>query len=320
MTMLLIDIINNYEMETRQLEYFVAVAEELSFSRAAVRSFAVQSTISAAISSLEKELGARLFERSTKRVALTVAGAALLPEARAAIEAIDRVRSSVAETAEGIRGRLRVGIFTNLFFLDLPRLFGEYHSHYPLVDLQLAASPSGSTGLAEDVRRGRVDVAFMGLPAEDLPGLAVQSVSRSPLVVVLPFGHPLVGRRAITLADLAREAFVDAPAGFGNRVAVDRAFAAAGLTRDVRTEVADLGEIPLFVAAGLGVAIMPEITVRLPATATVVPLEGDGILWPLSVITRIDPSPAASALLALLDEVMRTPMGTPTVGGGTLER
>jgi len=289
-------------METRQLEYFVAVAEQLSFTRAAQQVFAVQSTISAAVRSLEDELGTALFERSTKHVALTAAGEQLLPQARAAIEAIDRVRSSVALTSAGIRGRLRVGIFTNLAALDLPGLFGEYHARYPLVDLQLTASPAGSTGFTEEVRHGRLDVAFMGLPLADLVGFNVLEVSRSRFVLIVPHDHPFAKRGAVPLSEAAGERFIDSPEGFGNRVVLDRALARAGLARTIGTVSADLGDIPRFVAAGLGIAIAPEALVPATVGTVVVPLAGDPLDSSLSLITRAHPSPAAIALLELMGQ------------------
>jgi DNA-binding transcriptional LysR family regulator len=285
-------------MDTRQLEYFVAVAEELNFTRAAQRMFAVQSTVSAGIRSLERDLGTDLFVRSTKSVALTAAGAVVLPEARRALEAIDRVRSATAQSAAGIRGRLRVGIFTNLDSLDLPGLFGEFHAAHPLVDLQLGASASGSTGLAEDVRRGRVDVAFMGLPDQDLVGLSVLALASTTFVAVLPEGHPLAGRDSVALRDLADARFIDTPAGFGNRVVIERAFAEAGITRTVATEVSDLAEVPRFVAADLGIGVVPLMTLRLSPGTVAVPVADPEVPWQLSVISRPSPSPAVAALLA----------------------
>jgi DNA-binding transcriptional LysR family regulator len=289
-------------MDTRQLEYFVAVAEELNFTKAAQRLFAVQSTVSAGIRSLERELGAPLFERSTKQVSLTPAGAAGLPEARAAIEAVDRVHTAVAQTTEGLRGRLRVGIFTNIEFVDLPAVFSEFHRRHPLVDVQLGASPSGSTGLADDVRRGRVDAAFMGLPLHDLAGFHVLTLSRSGFVAVVPAEHRFAGRESVSLGELAGERWVDAPEGFGNRIALERGLAAARLTRVVTTETADLGEIPRFVAAGLGVAVVPAIYNRPTSGAVTIPLTGQTIDWTLSFISRPTPSPAVAALLELLEE------------------
>lgn len=285
-------------MDTRQLEYFVAVAEELNFTRAAQRMFAVQSTVSAGIRALERDLGTALFVRSTKSVTLTPAGGVVLPEARRALEAIDRVRSAAAQSAAGIRGRLRVGIFTNIDSLDLPGLFGEFHAAHPLVDLQLGASATGSTGLAEDVRRGRVDVAFMGLPNQDLVGLSVLELAATTFVAVLPAAHPLAGRGSVTLRDLADARFIDTPAGFGNRVVIERAFAEAGVARTVATEVSDLAEVPRFVAADLGIGVVPLLTLRLSPGTVAVPIVAPVVPWQLSVISRPSPSPAVAALLA----------------------
>jgi len=284
-------------METRQLEYFVAVAEELNFTRAAARMFAVQSTVSAGIRALEHDLGTALFVRSTKSVSLSPAGDELLPEARLALEAVDRVRT--AASRGGIRGRLRVGIFTNLWFIDMPGLLGEFHEAHPLVDLQLGASVSGSTGLADDVRRGRVDVAFMGLPTADLAGLEVLVLAQTRFVVVLPQEHPLASRTALTLRDLADEKFVDTPPGFGNRVVIERAFAEAGVARVVSTVVSDLSEVPRFVAAKLGIAVVPELTLVAPPGTVTVPLDSPAVDWQASLISRPNPSPAVVALLGL---------------------
>ncbi|MBK4347585.1 LysR family transcriptional regulator [Lacisediminihabitans changchengi] len=288
-------------MDTRQLEYFVAVAEELNFTRAAARLFAVQSTVSAGIRSLEHDLGTPLFERSTKRVALTSAGSRALPEARSAIEAIDRVRSAAAENSRDIRGRLRVGIFTSLDYLDLPGLFGEFHERYPLVDLQLTASASGSTGFTDDVRRGRVDLAFMGLAAQDLAGFQVLELTRSDFVAIVPSSHPLAGRAQVDLAELTTETWVDTPAGFGNRVIIDRALAERGLSRTIGAQVSELGAVAQFVAAGLGIAVIPIVAYSPTPATSAVTLEPP-VTWSLSAITRPGASPAIAALLDLLAE------------------
>jgi DNA-binding transcriptional LysR family regulator len=286
-------------VDTRQLEYLVAVADERSFTRAADRVFAAQSTVSAGIQSLERELGAPLFERDAHGVRLTDAGEAVLAEARAALRSVDRMR----ELADGdgpLRGTVRVGIFTNLTTVDLPGIMGEFHRRHPAVDLRLGPSPSGSTGLVEDVRQGRLDIAFHGLP-DAVPDLLTRPLADSPFRAVLPEAHPLAGKRTVSLADLAAEPWVDARSGFGNRVALDRAFAAHGLSRRVPTELADLGEIPRFVAAGLGVAALPELTV-IPAPGAVVRPLREPVAWRLSAIARQRPGRAAEALLALLEE------------------
>lgn len=294
-------------MDTRQLEYFVAVAEELNFTRAAVRLFAAQSTVSAGIRSLEQELGVAVFDRSTKAVSLTAAGTALLPEARAAIEALDRVRSSVALSAAGVRGRLRIGTFIGLDAIRLPQLLGEFHKRHPLVDLQLIASPSGSTGLTDEVRHGRADVAFTGLPRHELTGFDVVELARSPFVAILPLGHPLAAQPAVELADLVAERWIDSPPGYASRVIFDRVLSDSGLNRVISAQVGDAGEIPKLVSAGLGVAVIPKIIYRATSGVVERPLAGPGTELILTVISRPNPAPAAAAFLTLLGDQPITP-------------
>jgi DNA-binding transcriptional LysR family regulator len=286
-------------VDTRQLEYLAAIADEGTFTRAAERVFAAQSTVSAGIQSLERELGSSLFERDAHGVRLTAVGEAVLAEARTVLGAVERMRE-LADREGPLRGTVRVGIFTNLTTVDLPGIMGEFHRRHPQVDLRLGPSPSGSTGLVEDVRQGRLDIAFHGLP-DAVRGLLSRPLTTSPFRVVLPEGHPLARTRAVALADLAGEPWVDARTGFGNRVALDRAFAGLGLSRRVPTELADLGEIPRFVAAGLGVAALPELTI-IPAPGAVVRPLRETIEWRLSAIARPRPTRAAEALLQLLEE------------------
>ncbi|WP_409490768.1 LysR family transcriptional regulator [Amycolatopsis sp. cmx-11-12] len=288
-------------METRQLECFVAVAEELSFTRAARRLYAVQSTVSATIQALEGDLGVKLFDRSTRRVELSPAGKVFLPEAKAALEALGRAREVVADASAGLRGSLRVGTLTSVGDLDLPDLLGAFHRRYPLVDLHVTVSITGSTGLAEDLRQGRLDIALLGLPESDLAGLDTKLVGAAPFVAVLPDGHRLENRRSLTLADLADESFVDNPRGFGNRVALDRAFEAIGAPRRVIVEVADLRAVPAYVAAGLGIAVVPDL--RLLSGVRTIPVDEPGLVWPLTIATRGErpPGPAARLLLDLID-------------------
>jgi DNA-binding transcriptional LysR family regulator len=286
-------------MDARQLEIFAAVAEERSFTRAARRLFAAQSTVSAAIRALEAELGAPLFERSTRSVEPTALGEATLADARAALEAIDRIRSAAAPGAAGLRGRVRLGMFSSLEFFDLPGLLGRFHRENPLVNLRLTVSPTGSTGLLDDVRRGRLDLALVGMPPSELQGLDAVRLGETGFVAVLPTAHPLADRRTITLEALADERFVDTPPGFGNRVVVDRAFDALGRPRAVIADVPELPAVPRYVAEGLGIAVVPTLTPVAVPGVVAVPLRG-GPTWTLSVIAAPRRGDAADALLTLL--------------------
>jgi DNA-binding transcriptional LysR family regulator len=289
-------------MDSRQLEYFVAVAEELSFTHAAQRLFTVQSTVSAAIRALETDLKTTLFDRSTRRVTLSDAGQALLPEAKAALEAIDRARAVVEEASTGLRGSVRIGTMTRLGLVDLAELLGAFYKRYPLVEVQVTTSPTGSSGLADDVRHGRLDVALVGLNRGDMPGLEPRELATVPFVVLVPSNHRLAGRGAIRLADLAGERFVDMLRGFGNRTTVDRAFDNAGLPRRVQVEVPDLTTVPDYVRAGLGVAVIPELDQDEVAGVTRLRITDVDLSWTLSAVTLSGrrPSRAVTALLDLM--------------------
>jgi DNA-binding transcriptional LysR family regulator len=290
-------------METRQLEYFVAVAEELSFTKAAQRLFAVQSTVSAAIKALEAELGTTLFDRSTRKVALSAAGSAFLPEAKAAIEAVDRAMAVAQEASTGLRGSIRIGTMTNLAVIDLPGLLGAFHRQYPLVDIHVTVSTTGSTGMADDVRTGRLDVALLGLPESDMTGLTTRRLASWRYVVLLPEGHPLARRAKVALRDLIGESFVDTSVGFGNRVSIDRAFDAIGAPRRVGVEVADMTAVPAYVRAGLGIAVIPDVRQDVEPGTVRLPLVNPEMSWLMTMATSAGtaPSRALQTLLDLMD-------------------
>jgi DNA-binding transcriptional LysR family regulator len=286
-------------MDERQLEIFAAVAEEGGFSRAARRLFAAQSTVSAAVRALEQDLGAPLFARSTRSVALTAFGEAVLDDARDALEAMGRIRAQASPGAEGLRGRVRMGVFTT-GPMDLAGLLGRFHRDHPLVRLQLVASATGSRGLFDEVVHGRLDVAMTALPSEELSGLAPIPLGAADFVALLPARHPLALKDAVTLAELGCEPFVDTPAGFGNRVVLDRALRRAGKERTVVAEVADLSSVPGFVAEGLGVAVIPDI-VPVPDGVVTLPV-AELEPWTYSVVSSAAArrTAAVQALLAVL--------------------
>src|SRR4051812_38431952 len=294
-------------VDTRHLESFVAVAEELSFTRAAERLQAVQSTVSSGVAALEREVGTALFIRSTRHVALTRAGSDLLPRARTALGAVGQMRIVGARLAGTVTGSVRVGMLTNLESLGLPAVFGAFHRAHPGVELSMRTSPRGSTGLVDDVRRSRADVAFCGLALDDLAGVHTQVLSRQPFVAVLPDGHALAGKEPVSITDLLDDDFVEMPVGFGNRRVVDDWLRRAGLRRRVTLEVPDLSTVPAYVAAGLGVAVVPQQTVARAPGVIVAPL-AEELVWELTVIARLTGrSPAVDALLAHLARQLPSP-------------
>ncbi|MFF4840251.1 LysR family transcriptional regulator [Streptomyces collinus] len=181
-------------MELRQLTYFVAVAEELHFGRAAGRLHIVQSAVSQQIQRLERELGAELFDRSPRRVRLTAAGERLLPEARAVLTAAERARAAVAPPAG-----LRIGTSTGLG-AHLDRVLAAFTAREPDVPVELFSLPAGER--LAGVAAGRLDAAFVRA-AEPPPGVRVLPLWPDPLVAALPATHPLAARPEVALADLA---------------------------------------------------------------------------------------------------------------------
>ncbi|MFE3270355.1 LysR family transcriptional regulator [Streptomyces sp. NPDC059215] len=248
-------------MELKHLEYFLAVAEEKNFTRAARRLHVVQSGVSATIKALEHELGVALLYRSSRHVELTEAGAALLPKVRAALDAVQEARDAVAEAEGGIRGTLRIGTMTSVTMIDLPALLGQFHRLHPDVILRLMAAPSGSGGLANSLAEGALDLAFVSLPGGPPAGVALQELGSAPLDLVVPATHPLAGRSEVPLSLLAGEPFVDFPIGYGNRTVTDSAFAAAGIDRQVVIEITDIATGPAYVQQGLGIALLPRFAV-----------------------------------------------------------
>jgi DNA-binding transcriptional LysR family regulator len=290
-------------MELRHLEYFLAVAEELNFTRAAERLHVGQSGVSASVRALENDLDTRLFERTSKQVSLTEAGAALLPQARRAVEAAQAARDAVTQTQGGLHGSLIIGTMSASTLIDLPGLFAEYHAAHPGVRLQLQVASRGSAGLVAGLLDGSLDAALVAL-ASPPPGLTLRWLANSRLVVLLPADHPLASRREADPRDLAGDPFIDSPVGHGNRTVVDERMAEAGIHRQVIIEVADIITASAYVRRGLGVAIVPGFAAPADDPGLrVLRLAGRPLFWELSLATASHgtPNPALRALLPVVD-------------------
>lgn len=260
-------------MELRHLETFVAVAEERSFSRAADRLHVVQSAVSATIRNLEREWGVTLFHRTTHRVELSDAGRALLDEARAALLAAAGVQHAVEEVRGGLRGTVRVGIMQATHGpggISVAAAIAAFRAGHPAVEVTVRQGASADH--ADRVRRGELDVAFVGLPDLDEPGLDLTVLVDGPMHFTCHAGHRLAGRASVTLDEVAGETFADLPPSWGVRIANDRAFAAAGVTRTVTYEINDVATVVDFVRNGLAVAIMSPLQLDPdPVVASVPP-------------------------------------------------
>jgi DNA-binding transcriptional LysR family regulator len=283
-------------VDLQQLRYVVAVAELGNFTRAAERCFVVQSALSHQVARLEQELGARLFHRTSRQVSLTVAGRAFLPAARQCLDAADRARAEVASATGEVRGRLSVGVIPTVAAIDVPEALSRFHQEHPHVRIGLLSGTSDA--LVRRVRDGRLDVAFLGLPADATVGeVGGQVLATDRHVAVVAGDHPLATRKRITLERLAHEVFVDFPAGTAGRAQTDQAFEAAHLQREVAFEVTDAHLMAALIRRRLGVALLPEtFTPALDDVATVqvtgAPSRSEHVVW-----NRLGPSPAAVAFL-----------------------
>jgi DNA-binding transcriptional LysR family regulator len=244
-------------VELRHLRYFVAVAEELHFGRAALRLHIAQPPLSQQIRRLEQDLGVRLFDRTRHRVELTTAGRAFLPEARRTIAQAEHAARTARQTARGELPRLAVGFVPSAGFEILPRVLHAWASRFP--DVEIETRVSYPRQQLEALREDQIQVAFVRPPVED-DTLAVEVVQREPLVVALPAGHRLARRARLRMTDLEAEPIVLfprrlAPAYHDWFVDVCRR---GGFEPRVLDESASIGTNLGIVAAGLGVMLVPD--------------------------------------------------------------
>ncbi|HET6510207.1 MAG TPA: LysR family transcriptional regulator [Baekduia sp.] len=288
-------------MDLRHLDSFVAVAEESSFSRAADRLHVVQSAVSATIRNLEREWGVTLFHRTTHRVELSPEGRALLPSARAALQAAAAVGHAVDEVRGGLRGTIRLGIMQatqGAGGISVAATIAAFAAEHPGVTVEVRQG--GSADQAERVRTGELDLSFLGLPDRDLPGLDVTVLAEPAMVLVCHVGHRLAERGAVELKDLAGEPFCDLPPAWGVRVANDRAFAAAGLPHELAYEINDLATIADFVAHGLAITITLEMMLAPGVPLARVPIRrGPRLAVAIAAPAQRPSSPAARAFVTM---------------------
>jgi DNA-binding transcriptional LysR family regulator len=277
-------------MELRHLRYFLAVAEELNFTRAAERLGISQPPLTQQVKALEAELGVTLLDRSAYRIELTDAGrifaaeaARILGDARSAMQAARRA-------ATGVTGRVRVGFTESASFNSLvTSTLRRYRSDFPAVEVSLEEHPS--TDLIAELREGRIDAAFVRPPVPTRRGLTLDLLEREPLLVAVPSGHALAGRREIDLASLAAETFILYPRAVRPGLAdtVVAACETAGFTPKVGQYAPQLSSTINLVAASLGISIVPDSMRCLQAHAvTYVPLRGEPLHALLGIAYRTD--------------------------------
>jgi DNA-binding transcriptional LysR family regulator len=288
----------------RRLGYFVAVAEELSFTRAAARLHMAQPPLSHQISLLERELGTALFDRSRRAIRLTPAGAALLPEARRLLADLDETARMVRRVGEGAVGRLSIAFVPSAIngrLSDVLRVFRIRHADVELVLREMPPDP-----LLRAVQAGRFDLGVLYRPIAG-GDLAERVLSRERLLLALPDGHPAAYAAEVDLADVRDEPFVlpeqhDVP---GLHAAITATFADAGIApRAAQRGVWLVQTVLGLVAAGAGLAVVPSSAQALQRRGvTLRPIHGARHTVDLTAVWRPDPIPGP--LEGLLDVLGR---------------
>ncbi|QFY09461.1 LysR family transcriptional regulator [Nonomuraea phyllanthi] len=284
-------------MDLRQLEYFVAVAEERNFTRAAERVHISQSGVSAQIRQLERELGAELFDRSGRTATLTVAGKAALEHARAALAAAGAVGEAVGEVTGLIRGRVTIGMVIGCTITPLFDALAAFHGAHPGVEITLLEDTSDR--LAEGVRTGGLDLALIGAAGSAPEGLESLTIINEGLVVTVPPGHPLAALPQVTLRDLDPYPIVCMPPGTGLRAVLDQACAAQGRQPMIALQASAADTIAGLAARGVAVGVLSDsMAAHHRDRLAVRPLADVDIPALLALVWRAGHGPAARALLA----------------------
>jgi LysR family transcriptional regulator, benzoate and cis,cis-muconate-responsive activator of ben and cat genes len=243
-------------MELRHLRYFVVLAEERNFGRAARRLRLAQPPLSQQIQRLERELGVTLFDRSKRPVQLTSAGLLLLEQARELLARAEQTVHTMAGASRGEIGQLTVGCVPSAFYDIAPAVLRAYHERYPRV--RLIVHERDTTPLVAELQAGQLDVGFLRATPR-AAGLEVTPVYHEPVVAVLPVTHRLAGERAIALADLADDQFIMFPRQYApeNFDLLTSACLAAGFSPHMVLERGAHHTQVGYVACGVGVALVP---------------------------------------------------------------
>jgi DNA-binding transcriptional LysR family regulator len=290
-------------VEIRHLRYFVAVAEELHFGRAAQRLGMAQPPLSQQIRRLEQELGVQLLQRTKRRVQLTEPGRAFLDEARKVIAQVGIAVEVAQRTGRGEVGRLAIGFLGAATFGLLPSILKAFRDRFPEVEIELHELKTSE--LVQALHQGRIHVGLLRMPVND-ELLSVEPILQEKLVVALPEQHPLAEKPLVAFRDLAGEAFLLPPrqlaAGFYEQL-VDLS-QQAGFSLRIGAEASQLQTILNLVAAGMGITVVPESVMQMGGRGVVfkrlpepAPTMEIAVAW-----RRDDPSQVLHAFLEVVRE------------------
>jgi DNA-binding transcriptional LysR family regulator len=288
-------------MELRHLTYFLAVAEHLNFSRAAEQLRIAQPAISQQIRALERELGVPLFDRVNKRVTLTEAGRALVPHARRILAAVEAAENDIREQGSLTRGKASLGAPSTVSTHLLPDQLVRFQKKYP--GLEVLLREAGTESLLKLVEEGKLDLAIVA--ADILPAVVEARPFREEhYVLAVSARHPLNGRKTVRLADLANEPFILFPEGYTLREVTLVACRRAGFEPKVALDGGAMQSALEFVAAGLGVALVPELALGDAKRIHPLRIADQDLRRTLNLVWRKGHylSPAARALREFLTE------------------
>jgi DNA-binding transcriptional LysR family regulator len=261
-------------MDIPNLQAFVAVAENASFSAAAERLFLTQPAVSKRITALEQALGSPLFDRIGRQVSLTEAGRALLPRARHILEAVEDSRRALSNLSERVDGPLSFGTSHHVGLHHLPSLLRAFTGRYPAVELDIRFLDSEEA--CQAVLHGELELAVVTLPEPAPANLTTRVLWDDPLAVVVGRDHPLAVRKRVSLDLLAQSPAVLPGQSTFTRSLMEKAFAARGLHPTVRLSTNYLETIKMLVSVGLGWSVLPHtlidddtVVLRVPELALV---------------------------------------------------
>lgn len=250
-------------MELAQLEAFLQVAHHKSFSRAAEALFLTQPSVTARIQSLERELGERLFERSGRSVSLTDAGLAFIPHAQRALTAVQEGADAIDSVRHGDVGNIRIGASSSIGIYMLPETMKRYRELRPGVHVHM--SMGQTEDIVERLLAGLIHIAICRLTQH--PELESIHLYNDTLALVVPPGHPFASRGTVTLAEAAEQPFLFFDRNSSYHGLVYGLFLRAGVAPEPVMELDSMEAMKHMVAAGLGIAILPEMSLRSEAAA-----------------------------------------------------
>ncbi|MET7246258.1 LysR substrate-binding domain-containing protein [Methylobacterium sp. EM32] len=292
-------------MELRHLRYFVALAQELSFTRAARRTHVTQSTLSHQIRQLEDEVQQRLFERAGRRVRLTQAGQSLLPGVLRALAELDGGLRAISPPATVLRGHLRIGA-SQTFALDLlPACLARYLDDHPGVRVTVEELPADA--IEARLIAGALDLGIAYRP-RDPARVSFEPVFQEALMLVVGSEHRFARRKLVHMAELHNQALALFTRDFSTRRLIDDCFRHSNAAPDIRAEMTTIGPILGLVGRHRIGAILSAQALPTGANLRAIPLDNPGLIRTWGVMLRRDcpPSPETYALLALIRAECRT--------------